>query len=77
MKTYIFKVDRNDKECVNLFDILYIKAEKGRTMIIEIKYPLHFKEVLNIVGDSIIQYHRSYTITFDKILIKQSFITSI
>ena len=77
MKTYIFKEGRNDYHRVNLSDILYIKAEKGRTMIIEIKYPLHFKEVINIEDDSIFQYHRSSAINFDKTLINQNFAPSI
>jgi len=46
-------------------------------MIIEIKYPLHFKEVLNIVGDNLFQFHRSSAINFDKTLINQIFVTSI
>ena len=71
MKTYIFKEGRNDYHRVNLSDILYIKAEKGRTIItcntMEIKSPLHFNEVLIALGDSLFQCHRSYAINLDKI----------
>jgi len=71
MNTYIFKEGRNDYHRVNISDILYIKAEKGRTIIVcsalEIKSPLHFKEVLDIMGESIFQCHRSYAINLDKI----------
>ena len=71
MKTYIFKEGRNNYHCVNLADILYIKAETGRTIIIcttmEIKSPLHFKDVLNILGVNLFQCHRSYAVNLDKI----------
>ena len=72
METYIFKEGRNDYHRVIQSDILYVKAEKGRTIIIcktmEIKSPLNFKQVLIILGDTLFQCHRSYAINLDKII---------
>ena len=70
-KTYVFKEGRNNYHCVNLDDIIYIKADKGRTVItcntIEIKSPLPFNEVLKVMGNTLFQCHRSYAINLEKI----------
>ena len=71
MKTYIFKEGRNNYHRVNLSDIIYIKADKGRTTItcttLTINSPLHFNVVLNTLNDNLFQCHRSYAVNLDKI----------
>ena len=71
MKTYIFKEGRNNYHRVKLSDIIFIKADKGRTVItcttLEINSPLHFNVVLNTLNDSLFQCHRSFAVNLDKI----------
>jgi len=67
-KVIIIKTGRNKFNRINLDDLKYIQASKGRTIVFckeKLNTATSFKDVVAVLGGNLFQCHRSFAVNID------------
>tara|TARA_B110000902_G_scaffold10250_1_gene12462 strand:- start:37 stop:396 length:360 start_codon:yes stop_codon:yes gene_type:complete len=67
-KVIIIKTGRNKFNRINLDDLKYIQASKGRTIVFckeKLNTATSFKDVVAVLSGNLFQCHRSYAVNID------------